>query len=112
MKGTSVTNAGPRAAMVFTVTSNSFEDGDYLPKDFILSGDFGFGCAGGNASPHLKWSDAPMRTKSFAITCYDPDAPTGSGFWHWAVVDIPGEVTVLSRGMGDDGGEHLPAEAF
>ena len=58
--------------MAFTVASNSFKDGDYLPKDFILSADFGFGCAGGNRSPHLKWSDAPAGTNSFAITCYDP----------------------------------------
>jgi len=65
--------------MGFTVTSNSFKDGDYLPNDFILSADFGFGCAGGNKSPHLRWSDAPAGTKSFAVTCYDPDAPTGSG---------------------------------
>ena len=79
--------------MAFTVTSNSFKDGDYLPKDFILSADFGFGCAGGNQSPHLKWSGAPAGTKSFAVTCYDPDAPTGSGFWHWLVVNIPANVT-------------------
>jgi len=71
-----------RRFMAFSVTSSSFKDGDYLPKDFILSADFGFGCAGGNKSPHLKWSDAPAGTKSFAVTCYDPDAPTGSGFWH------------------------------
>jgi phosphatidylethanolamine-binding protein (PEBP) family uncharacterized protein len=56
--------------MAFAVTSNSFKDGDYLPKDFILSADFGFGCAGGNTSPHLKWSGAPAGTKSFAVTCY------------------------------------------
>jgi hypothetical protein len=65
--------------MTFTVASNSFKDGDYLPSDFILSSDFGFGCAGRNRSPHLKWSGAPEGTKSFAVTCYDPDAPTGSG---------------------------------
>ena len=75
--------------MTFAVTSNSFKDGDYLGKDLILSADFGFGCAGGNKSPHLKWSGAPAGTKSFAVTCYDPDAPTGSGFWHWLVVNIP-----------------------
>src|SRR5262249_37867791 len=61
--------------MTFTVTSNSFKDGDYLPSDFILSSDFGFGCAGRNRSPHLSWSGAPEGTKSFAVTCYDPDAP-------------------------------------
>ena len=82
--------------MAFAVTSNSFKDGDYLPKDFILSADFGFGCAGGNKSPHLKWSGAPAGTKSFAVTCYDPDAPTGSGFWHWLVVNIPANVTELA----------------
>ncbi len=84
--------------MAFAVTSNSFKDGDYLLKDFILSSDFGFGCAGGNRSPHLKWSGAPADTKSFAITCYDPDAPTGSGFWHWLVANIPADVTELAAG--------------
>jgi Raf kinase inhibitor-like YbhB/YbcL family protein len=82
--------------VTFTVSSNSFEDGDYLSNDFILSADFGFGCAGGNKSPHLKWSGAPDGTKSFPITCYDPDAPTGSGFWHWLVVNIPASVNELA----------------
>ena len=85
--------------MVFAIISNSFKDGDYLPDDFILSADFGFGCAGGNKSPHLKWSGAPAGTKSFAVTCYDPDAPTGSGFWHWLVVNIPANVTELLRAL-------------
>ena len=84
--------------MAFAVSSNSFKDGDYLPRDFILSADFGFGCAGGNKSPHLKWSGAPSGTKSFAVTCYDPDAPTGSGFWHWLVVNIPANVSELELG--------------
>ena len=61
--------------MTFTVACNSFKDGDYLPSDFILSSDFGFGCAGRNRSPHLKWSGAPEGTKSFPVTCYDPHAP-------------------------------------
>jgi Raf kinase inhibitor-like YbhB/YbcL family protein len=91
--------------MAFTVVSNSFKDGDYLPKDFILSADFGFGCAGGNRSPHLKWSGAPAGTKSYAITCFDPDAPTGSGFWHWLVVNIPPNVTELTEGVGSAGGK-------
>ena len=64
--------------MAFTVRSNSFKDGDYLGKEHILSADFGFGCAGENKSPHLAWSGAPSGTKSFAVTCFDPDAPTGS----------------------------------
>jgi Raf kinase inhibitor-like YbhB/YbcL family protein len=97
--------------MAFTVTSNSFKDGDYLAKDFILSADFGFGCAGGNTSPHLAWSDAPAGTKSFAITCFDPDAPTGSGFWHWLVVNIPATVSELAQGAGNTGGK-LPAGAL
>ena len=91
--------------MTFAVTSNSFKDGDYLAKDYILSSDFGFGCAGGNQSPHLKWSGAPAGTKSFAVTCYDPDAPTGSGFWHWVVIGIPASVTELALGAGSAKGE-------
>lgn len=89
--------------MTFKVISNSFKDGDYLPKDYILSQAFGFGCAGGNTSPHLKWSGAPDGTKSFAITCFDPDAPTGSGFWHWLMVNIPANVTELAAGAGSGG---------
>ena len=97
--------------MAFTLTSNSFKDGDYLPAEFILSADFGFGCAGGNKSPHLKWAGAPAGTKSFAVTCYDPDAPTGSGFWHWLVVNIPHAATELLPGAGSAGGK-LPAGAL
>jgi Raf kinase inhibitor-like YbhB/YbcL family protein len=97
--------------MTFTVASNSFKDGDYLPSDFILSSDFGFGCAGRNRSPHLKWSGAPEGTKSFAVTCYDPDAPTGSGFWHWLLVNIPANVSELAEGAGSTGGK-LPAGAL
>ena len=63
------------------LTSSSFKDGDYLAMNHVLSTDFGFGCGGGNQSPHLKWEGAPAGTKSFSVTCFDPDAPTGSGFW-------------------------------
>jgi len=97
--------------MTFILTSNSFKDGDYLPNDFILSADYGFGCAGGNKSPHMRWSGAPAGTRSFAVTLYDPDAPTGSGFWHWLVVNIPGDVTELAVGAGSRGGD-LPAGAL
>ena len=80
------------------LTSESFSDGDYLANDHVLSEAYGFGCAGGNLSPQLSWSGAPEGTKSFALTCFDPDAPTGSGFWHWVVVNIPADVTSLALG--------------
>src|SRR5262249_61730057 len=75
--------------MPFTLTSNSFKEGETLKMDHILSADYGFGCGGGNKSPHLAWTEGPEGTKSFAVTCFDPDAPTGSGFWHWVGVNIP-----------------------
>ena len=98
--------------MAFTVRSDSFKDSDYLAKDHILSADFGFGCEGGNKSPHLAWSGAPTGTKSFAVTCFDPDAPTGSGFWHWLVVNIPPEVTELALDAGNPKMGKLPKEAL
>jgi Raf kinase inhibitor-like YbhB/YbcL family protein len=84
--------------MAFSLTSKSFNDGDYLALDHVLSESFGFGCDGKNISPQLSWSGAPDGTASFALTCYDPDAPTGSGFWHWVVVNIPADVTSLDAG--------------
>jgi Raf kinase inhibitor-like YbhB/YbcL family protein len=98
--------------MAFTITSDSFKDGDYLAKDHVLSESFGFGCAGGNKSPHLRWSGAPAGTKSFALTCYDPDAPTGSGFWHWVVVNIPVNVSELALDAGNPMSGKLPAGAL
>jgi hypothetical protein len=98
--------------MEFTVRSDSFKDGDYLTKDHILSADYGFGCEGGNKSPHLAWSGAPTGTKSFAVTCFDPDAPTGSGFWHWLVVNVPPEVNELALDAGNPKVRKLPKEAL
>jgi Raf kinase inhibitor-like YbhB/YbcL family protein len=93
------------------VTSATFNDGDYLPLDHILSADFGFGCAGGNKSPQLAWSGAPGDTKSFAVTVFDPDAPTGSGFWHWVVVNIPPTVSELALDAGNPKANSLPRGA-
>ena len=98
--------------MEFTVRSDSFKDGDYLTKDHILSKDYGFGCEGGNKSPHLAWSGAPTGTKSFAVTCFDPDAPTGSGYWHWLVVNVPPEVNELALDAGNPKVRKLPKEAL
>ena len=94
--------------MGMSLRSDSFEDGDYLGIEHVLAEQYGFGCAGGNVSPHLAWSGAPAETKSYAVTCYDPDAPTGSGFWHWLVVNIPPEVTGLALGAGGPGGPLPP----
>jgi Raf kinase inhibitor-like YbhB/YbcL family protein len=93
--------------LTFWVTSDDFKDGDCLPSDFILSADYGFGCAGGNKSPHLRWSGAPAGTRGFAVTLYDPDAPAGSGFWHWLVVNIRADVTELAEGAGSRGRDLL-----
>jgi Raf kinase inhibitor-like YbhB/YbcL family protein len=95
----------------FSVSSNSFNDSEFLGASHILSEDFGFGCAGGNQSPHLIWTDPPEGTESFAITCFDPDAPTGSGFWHWVAVNIPKDVRELDLGAGSAGGS-MPAGAL
>ena len=94
------------------VTSTSFKDGEYLGADHILSADYGFGCAGGNRSPQLRWEDAPEGTKSFAVLCFDPDAPTGSGFWHWVVVNIPPTVTELPLDASNPAANRLPAGAL
>jgi Raf kinase inhibitor-like YbhB/YbcL family protein len=94
------------------LTSNSFNDGDYLAMDHVLAAEYGFGCSGGNQSPHLAWSGAPEGTRSFALTCFDPDAPTGSGFWHWVVVNIPVGVIQLALDAGNPKSGKLPAGAL
>lgn len=71
----------------------------------------GFGCAGDNQSPALRWSGAPAGTQSYAVTVYDPDAPTGSGWWHWTVVNLPADTTGLPPGAGAAGNARLPAGA-
>ena len=92
----------------FTLTSDDVEHGAVLAPA-QRSGMMGAG--GEDMSPQLSWSGVPAGTKSYAVTVYDPSAPTGSGFWHWAVVDIPASVTSLPSGAGDDAGSGLPAGA-
>jgi Raf kinase inhibitor-like YbhB/YbcL family protein len=93
----------------FEVSSIDIKDGEQLPTPQI-SGIFGAG--GDDQSPQLSWSGFPSETKSFVVTCYDPDAPTACGFWHWALVDIPASVTSIPTGVGDDSGAGLPAGSF
>ncbi|NVK43212.1 MAG: YbhB/YbcL family Raf kinase inhibitor-like protein [Oceanospirillaceae bacterium] len=78
-----------------TLQSQDISEGTPMKHTFSFNG---FGCTGDNISPALNWHDAPKGTQSFAITAYDPDAPTESGFWHWVVLDIPASVSQLVRG--------------
>jgi Raf kinase inhibitor-like YbhB/YbcL family protein len=107
-----VGQANAREGAAMKLRSDSFKDGDYLGFDHVLSAEYGFGCRGGNRSPHLAWEGAPAGTKSFAVTCFDPDAPTGSGFWHWVVVNIPPHVSELALDAGNPASGRLPAGAL
>lgn len=80
----------------FELVSRDIQEGHPMAKTFEYSG---WGCDGRNQSPQLMWKEAPKGTKSFAITVYDPDAPTGSGFWHWIAFNIPSTVSELPRGI-------------
>lgn len=92
------------ATAAFEVTSESFADGAALDDGQVNSG--------GDRSPQLSWSGAPEGTKSFAVSCFDPDAPTPAGFWHWTVLGLPADTEVLPEDAGAEGGASLPEGAF
>lgn len=89
----------------FSVSSKDISAGNMMPKAQEFAG---FGCTGDNLSPALSWSDYPKETKSFAVTAYDPDAPTGSGWWHWVLINIPADVNQLMTGAGNPDKNLLP----
>jgi Raf kinase inhibitor-like YbhB/YbcL family protein len=92
--------------------SANFNEGDFLAMDHAMAEKYGFGCSGSNRSPQLSWSGAPDDTRSFTLTCFDPDAPTGSGFWHWVVVNMPPTTTELPLDAGNPTARKLPAGAL
>lgn len=89
----------------FSLESADLKSNGLIPDKHALKG---FGCEGGNVSPVLTWKNAPQGTKSFAVTAYDPDAPTGSGWWHWVVFNLPADTTSLPQGAGNPAAGKLP----
>lgn len=92
-------------AASFKLTSPDIKNGAAIKMEQVFNS---FGCTGNNISPELNWSGAPAATKSFAVTIYDPDAPTGSGFWHWLIANIPTSSTSLTKNAGDPKADLAP----
>jgi Raf kinase inhibitor-like YbhB/YbcL family protein len=90
----------------FSLSSPEVKPNSRLSEAQVFNG---FGCSGKNISPALAWKNPPQGTKSFAVTVYDPDAPTGSGWWHWVVLNLPADTQKLASGVGDGSGQKLPA---
>jgi len=98
-----------QAANNFSASSVNFPDGATLTAKHVYNS---FGCTGRNISPQISWKNAPLETKSFAITVYDPDAPTGSGWWHWLVLNIPAKYSELPQGFGEKNQFNLQDQIF
>ncbi len=96
---------GISGASEFQLTSPTIKNKSTIGKAHIYDG---FGCTGDNVSPELRWANPPKGTKSFAVTVYDPDAPTGSGWWHWVIYNIPEDITALAADAGRPGGPSAP----
>ncbi len=105
---TAALSSGDHAAFKFELSSTDVHEGKMIPAANVYSG---MGCMGQNMSPELSWKGAPEGTKSYAVTMYDPDAPTGSGWWHWVVYNIPASTTSLPAGAGDASKNLLPTGA-
>jgi Raf kinase inhibitor-like YbhB/YbcL family protein len=107
--GVSVLLTGGANAQSMTLTSPDIAEGATIGNEQVFKG---FGCTGSNVSPALNWSGAPAGAKSFAVTMYDPDAPTGSGWWHWVVFNIPAGTSALPKGAGDVKKKLIPKGAI
>jgi Raf kinase inhibitor-like YbhB/YbcL family protein len=93
------------AAPAFTLTSPAFKNNGTIPDKYSFNA---MGCTGENTSPPLEWKNPPAGTKSFALMVHDPDAPTGSGWWHWVAYNIPADTTSLAEGAGKVGSATMP----
>ncbi len=106
--GTLAAGAPAAAPGAFTLSSPQIKAGGAIPAAQVFNG---FGCTGANVSPALSWSNAPQGTQSFALMVHDPDAPTGSGWWHWVIYNIPAGTTSIAAGAGNTNSTLLPAGA-
>ena len=107
--GVCVLGANVANAQSMSLTSSEIKEGGTIANEQVFKG---FGCTGGNLSPSLSWSGAPSGTKSFAVSIYDPDAPTGSGWWHWVVFNIPAGTTSLPKDAGNVKKKLMPKGAI
>ncbi len=105
----STLGAQTAAAQSMSLKSGEVSDGATIKDEQVFKG---FGCTGSNISPSLSWSGAPSGTKSFVITVYDPDAPTGSGWWHWVVFNVPASTTSVPKNAGDVKAKLMPEGAI